>query len=425
MDCLKNISSDDVIKAIQSATNRIVFLAPGIDEATAAALSKAWQHLGPEAVTVILDVDAEVVRLGYGTEGGLATIQNAAGAFGQAVCHQPGVRICVVVADDISLIFAPTPLLIEGGSTQPDRPNGIALHATPKALGDELGIGEEGHAKREIGLKVVKAAEIETVKKDLHDNPPLKFDISRKERVFNAKLEFVEFELEGCFISSHTVPIPPELIGLAKKDPQTRSRLRSSFSLLGKADALGAKKKISEKILRDERQRISRLYLRPVKGYGVLIRRSNREAFQKEVDKLRDKVDAFRDALRAKLKDIFADNAKRLTKVLLPSIKKNFPEEWVGALGLTPTQKEIEEMLHQTLLRAFGDPETLLKEMRVNLNFKGVTYGTLIEEKFVKGASEQFPNLKLHDEYDASRGRAAVPTAAPSPPTAQNDLSLE
>jgi hypothetical protein len=407
MDCLKNITSADVIQAIQSARTRIVFLAPGIDEAIASALAVAWQDLGPEGVTVILDIDAEVMRLGYGTEKGLDEIQKAAAACNQAVCHQPGVRICVVVADDTSLIFSPTPLLIEGGSTQPDRPNGIALKTTPKALGDELGVGEEGHAKREIGKQVLNPAQIEAVKKDLHNNPPLKFDISRKERVFNSKLEFVEFELEGCFISRHTVTIPPELIGMAKMDQKTRDKLRSSFRLVEESDIIDSKKKISEKVLRDERQRIGRKFLRSIKDFGTLIRRSNKEAFEQEVATLREHVEAFRVALREKLKGIYEDNAKRLTKALLPSVAKHLPEDWIGVIGLAPQRKEIEQMLHQTLLRSFGDPEALLKEMRVNLNFKGVTYGTLVDPDFLKATGVVFPNLKLLEEFDAARGSAA------------------
>ncbi|MEN9581945.1 MAG: hypothetical protein RJA70_4954, partial [Pseudomonadota bacterium] len=362
-------------------------------------------------------IDAEVVRLGYGTEKGLEETLKAAASCNQAVCHQPGVRICVVAADETSLIFAPTPLLIEAGSLQPNRPNGIALQATPKVLGDELGVGADGPAKREIGLEIVKADAIEAVKKDLSGNPPLKFDISRKERVFNAKLEFVEFELEGCFISRHTVTIPPELVGMAKMDPKTRDKLRSSFRLLEESDILDAKKKISEKALRDECQRIRKIFLRPVSGYGTLMLRANKDTFEKEVRWFRTKVDAFQTALREKLTGIYDDNAKRLTKALLPSVLKRPPEEWIGALGINPERKEVERMLHHTLLDAFGDPEALLKEMRVNLNFKGVTYGTLNDAKFIKGASDQFPNLKLHEEYDAARGSAAPlqPNGKPVP----------
>src|SRR4051794_38053510 len=115
MDCLRNISRADVIAAIDDARERIVFLAPGIDKSTAGSLTKAWHRLGPDAITVILDVDPEVIRLGYGTEDGLDELQKTATDLGQPIGHQPGVRICVIVADETSLIFTPTPLLIEAG----------------------------------------------------------------------------------------------------------------------------------------------------------------------------------------------------------------------------------------------------------------------------------------------------------------------
>lgn len=412
MNCLRNISSADAIYAIVRAQRRIVLLSPGIDEAIATELAMAWQRLGPEAVTVILDIDPEVIRLGYGTEAGLDIIQNVAASLAQAVCHQAGIRLCVLVADDTTLIFSPTPLLIEAGSTQPERPNGISLQTTPKVLGDELGIGDEGAAKREIGLNIVNPAAIAEVKNDLRENPPLKFDVSRKERVFNAKLEFVELELEGCFVSRHTVTIPAELVGMVRMDKKTRDKLRSSFRLVEESDILDAKKKISEKALRNECQRIRKKFLRPVSGYGTLILRANREAFETEVAGLRERVEGFRQALRSKLKDVYAENAKRLTKALLPAVAKRPPEEWTGVLGANPTRQQIQEMLRQTLLSAFGDPETLLREMRVNLNFKGVTYSTLTDTKFIEAAQAQFPNLKLHEEYDAARG-ANPPRAEP------------
>jgi hypothetical protein len=405
MNCLRNITSADVVQAIQTASRRIVFLAPGLDEATAAALGEAWQRLGPDAVSVILDIDAEVIRLGYGTEKGLEVIQKVATSCDQAVGHQPGVRICVVVVDERSLVFSPTPLLIEAGSAQRNRPNGIVMEATPRSLGDELGIGAEGVARREIGLEVVNSGAIQAVKRDLHDNPPLKFDISRRERVFNARLEFVEFELEGCFISRHTVTISPGLLGMATMDEGIRGKLRSSFRLVEESDVLDAgDKKISEKKLREERQRIGRKFLRTIKGYGTLILRSNREAFEKEVEGLRQMVETFRQALGARLEGLFEENAQRLTKALLDSVAENPPEDWRSVLGANPKREQVESMLHRTLRRAFGNPESLVSEMRVNLNFKGVTYGTLVDPKFIQEAREVYPNLLLHEEYDAARG---------------------
>lgn len=418
MNCLKNITSTDVIAAIRAARVRVVFLAPGIDPDISTALSEAWQSLGPEAVAVILDVDPEVVRLGYGTLEGLESIQQTAAKLGQAVCHQPGVRICVVVADDRSLIFTPTPLLVEAGSTQPNRPNGVALQATPKNLGDELGIGDEGQARREIGLHIVPAQDVQAVKKDLKDNPPLKFDISRKERVFNAKLEFVEFEVEGCSISRHTVTIPQELLRITRMDKKTRAKLRSSFRLVEESDIIDSKNKMSEKTLREERLRIAKKFLVPIKGYGSVMLRANKDAFEKEVDGLRAKVAAFSVALREKLAGIYESNAKRLTKALLPAVAKKPPEHWTRVLGTNPDRQALEQHLQDTLLKSFGDPEDLLGAMQVNLVFKGITYGTLIAPEFVELASAAFPQIKLHEEYDATRGTAAPTPTAPSPPTA-------
>lgn len=404
MNCLKNITDADVIAAIRNARERVVFLAPGISDDAATALADTWKRLGPEAVSVILDVDPEVMRLGYGSLKGVETIRDTATALGQAVGHQPGVRICVVIADGSSLIFTPTPLLIEAGSTQPERPNGIALAATPPVLRDELGAGEEGNSTRQIGLEAVAPKQVEAMRKDLAENPPLKFDVARTERVFNSKLEFVEFELEGCMVSRHTVTIPPELVGMAKMDAKTRNKLRSSFRLLEDTDVLDAKKKISERSLRDERARIGRKYLRPIKGFGMVILRANKDGFESEVEGLRAKVVAFKNALAEKLKSLFEENAKRLTAALLPSVVKNPPEDWTGLLGPKPDKAQIAERLRLTLLEAFGSTESLLGAMRVNLVFKGITYATLHDPKFRTCAEQEFPQLTIHDEYDASRG---------------------
>jgi hypothetical protein len=389
-------------------------MAPGIDEPAASALSEAWGRLGGDSVSVILDTDPEVVRLGYGTLEGLEMIQRTAIEMDQAVCHQPGVRICVVLADEISMIFSPTPLLIEAGSSQPERPNGLMLSGVPSKLNDELGLGEGGVSNRKIGLEVVTPQRIEAVKSDIKENPPLKFDITRKERVFNAKLEFVEFELEGCFISRHTITIPPELVGMAKMDPKTRDKLRSSFRLIEKSDTLDAKKGVSEKSLSDERNRLGKKYLVPIKGYGTVILRSNKEAFEEEVKSLREKVVKFRELLRTKLSGIYGENAKRLTTALLPAVAKNPPENWTGVLGSTPDRASIKTQLYQTLLKSFGEPEALLREMKVNVVFKGVTYGTLTSEDFVRATSNSFPSLKLVDEFDASRGRETSGSTQPN-----------
>lgn len=402
--CLQNITEETLITLIRATRDRLVLLAPGISKPLAHEIGILWRRLSPDRVSVILDVDAEVCRLGYGSVEGLAEIQSTATAIGQMICHQPGIRLCVLVSDGKTLIYSPTPLLVEGGSMEPNRPNGFVLETTPSVIAHELGATTSGAESRTIGLDPVLVKKVEEIQDDLKQNPPLQFDIARTLRVFNSKLEFVEFELEGCFVSRRTIPIPAELLGLAKKNPSTRKKLRGSFRLIEPDELLDKKKKVSEESLKKERLRIAQQYLVSIQGFGTVMLRANKDSFLKEVEGLRKTVGAFREALAEKLESIFSRNAEELTKALLPSVAKNPPPAWLRFLGPVPNRTEIKDTLHRTLLEAFGPPEALLSAMKVNVVFKGVTYETLSDQDFVALAEKAFPKIILHEEFDAAKG---------------------
>src|SRR5262245_25246990 len=59
-----NVDDGVLVRQISSAMQRVVFIAPGLRKPIAEALAAALQRLTGK-VTVILDVDAEVCRLGY------------------------------------------------------------------------------------------------------------------------------------------------------------------------------------------------------------------------------------------------------------------------------------------------------------------------------------------------------------------------
>jgi hypothetical protein len=82
--------------------------------------------------------------MGYGTLEGLKTLRNAAHQLGTVVCHQPGVRIGLLIVDEITLVYSPTPLLLESGTTRPDRPNAIQLGQPPENVIRDVGLGERG-----------------------------------------------------------------------------------------------------------------------------------------------------------------------------------------------------------------------------------------------------------------------------------------
>ena len=62
MPSIQSITEQDLIDAIHAARQRVVYVAPGIWPEVAHSLVNAWNQLGAERVTVILDIDAEICR---------------------------------------------------------------------------------------------------------------------------------------------------------------------------------------------------------------------------------------------------------------------------------------------------------------------------------------------------------------------------
>jgi hypothetical protein len=65
-----------LIALICTARDRIIFMAPGLRKEVALALIGALDRELNVDVTVILDVDSEVCRLGYGDMAGLKLVQS-------------------------------------------------------------------------------------------------------------------------------------------------------------------------------------------------------------------------------------------------------------------------------------------------------------------------------------------------------------
>src|ERR1700733_2394229 len=121
------ISLDDgqLIELIQAARRGIFFAGPGMSLVVANAIRIRWNEMGPDAVQIILDADPEICRLGYGTVEALRVLHETARRLGSALLLRPGIRICLLISDDTTLVFSPTPLLVEGDSSQFPRPNAI------------------------------------------------------------------------------------------------------------------------------------------------------------------------------------------------------------------------------------------------------------------------------------------------------------
>lgn len=215
--------------------------------------------------------------------------------------------------------------------------------------------------------------------------------------MFNARFEFVEFELHGFSLSRKRVPIPSDLMGLAK-DPKAQKLVRSSFQLIG-----GHSEVSGDRVTR-LKQFIADKYLIGLPGHGTVILRDKKTDFQAAVKALERYVHRFQRLLKKKLESAIEANREALTSALLPSIVKNPPDRWQKFLAEHPKDQEIERMLRSELTRAFGRADDVFHEMRVRATFKGVTYESLSDPEFMRIASEKISSLDvLHYEFDAAK----------------------
>lgn len=385
------------IEFIGSARERLVVIAPAVTLPVADAICAKWHELRNDA-TVVLDSDPEVYRLGYGDEASLNRLTETAALMDVAIRRQPGLRLGIVIADARTLIYSPTPRLIEAGPNTPGSANALYIGAPPAAL--ERDIDASGGRPR-VGGGTLQEGDLTRIRRDLADNPPQKFDIARRMTVFNAYFEFVEFELTGVHIERKRVPIPAHLLGVA--DQKTREQIRSHFQVVPDGS------KLSGEALRHDRDLIARRFLCVIPNFGTVVRRSDKPAFKEAVEALKKSVEVFRQKLQAELQQSMDKSRRELVKALLPGVQRHPPKQWRFSDGRKPDKEACRVYIEQELEQAFGSAERVLSGMDVTLRFKGVTYEMLKDDEFLKAAEKVRLDVKrLHEEFDAAKAAPAV-----------------
>ncbi len=260
--------------------------------------------------------------------------------------------------------------------------------------------------------------------KDLERLPPKPYDVARIERVYNTKLQYVEFEVTGYKLAARRVPIPTDL--LVGTDKTLEARLRNTFSLLEGNDSLvvpivdtdpntGELKTdehrnsvmvdYSEKAIEEERKQIHTDFLTAVAGYGQLIPKMRRDEFDKRFKWFEARVAAFSIAVRQRLSNAIDESVKNLTEALLPGVLKNPPARLKKhMLSHTPTADDYRTALQAELAKAFNSGDRFFTPS-VKVSFKDLTYETIKDPKFNALLKKAFPSLgqrTIFEEHDAA-----------------------
>ena len=387
---------------IDQAQRRLIIVAPGLSMEVAEAVAERWQLLGRDSVSITLDVDSEVCRLGYGEIKAVRLLQEAANKLHTTLNTHPGIRIGVVISDDQTLIYAPTPLNVEAsprwGPSVPLKPNAIRIGLPPAELERDLGAGPEGLKDQIMGLDAVRREQLDAVEEDLRTLPPQRVDVSRLLRVYTAHIEFVELRLMGCMVNRRTIQVPSDLVGLA--DEKTRKLLESKFKILDEADA-----GVWGEELRRIKDFIVGRFLVRLPSYGHVIRLRDKGKFELAAKTLRKMLDRARKRKCQSLQAAIDRRLAALEAALLPAVVCHPPSRWPTDL----LNFDAADQLHEELAALAGTAEEMLQEAKVEVRYKGVTYETLIDPAFIAVVKNALPALgRLHEEENAAPAMPAI-----------------
>jgi len=403
MSVFLNVNPRYLADMIHSAHSRVLYASPGLNEVIASALINISKKIGIDNVTVLLDVSESVLRYGYGNIDGIMLLKEN----GIYIKESAGLRIGALICDDEGFIFTPTPLLIEAGKTDLTQPN--AIKAAPKQVEDiiyavippkVLQNKNEQKSVPEIGKKRITVEQIEKVKNSINENPPQKFDVARRVQVFSTSIEFVEMKLKGCEIQRHTVSIPTDLL-VGKADIETKKQLRAGFNIIEKGSSL------SGDAIRSKVNELKKAFTKPIPKYGSILLKSKKKKFNNAIEGLKQDIIKFQNKVEKDLDGEIKKARDRLTKMLMPAVTENPPDDLSCQIqGDKPTEEQVEKYLKIRLDDVFPSANDITREMSLDCIIKAVTYETISNEDFQNHIKNAYPLInwdEMFEEYDAAR----------------------
>lgn len=391
------VASDEAVVAlIAGARDRIVVIAPALTHAIAEAVARRLDDLGKLDVTVILDSDPEVYRLGFGDRDALDTIRKASAGSHFDLREQPGVRIGVIVSDETAMVYAPISKNIEAGSTSVERPNAIVLKgAAADRVAAAAGAYTGGDAlPREVGDQALKPAKVERMQSDLTANPPRPFDITRRLNVFSSKVQFVEIKARKYRMSRHQIRLPSELLDVT--DTGLRDRISGSIGL--PLDGIGALEitiehdgkpetlEINQEWLEKERQRIEKTFTFAVGKYGRVILRYKKDELDRVMSRFTIIVEKYQVALRAALAEKQSEFEAQIVAEYSPRWQRNPPEHLLQ-LYARPSSDDLKSAL-QSLARRMFEEAIDFDPPVVKVLYKNVAPESLEDAEFLSSLRE-------------------------------------
>jgi hypothetical protein len=418
-----SLSSVRIAEMVRTAQHAVCYAGPGIQPDVAQAMAETAQRLGPEMLTVSIDFDDRVMRMGYGDVGAVKVLLES----GIAVQSSPGLRTALVIVDNEGYIFTPTALYLEAEPTGGVSSNAVRMsreqvaqalaRLSPAAKAIAVAQADTPEAKQRIEAVTVdvvsapitpkKLAEVST---NLKEVPPVRFDLARQVRVFEPYLQYVELSLTGAAIQRHRLAIPASIQKLGGSE-ELENRLRTTFDLIEKGS------KLSSKPLEDLLNEIRKNFTPSLgKDHGRVVLKAAKPHLVARLADFRAKLDAHQKTVAADLQKHLDASREQVVAYYLARVIESRPDALLGqSLNGEISADSARRWINGELDRVFPTADSLIHEMKLEERYKDVTFETLNRGDFLQSVKEAFPTVdwdKAYKEFRAA-GQADNKPAAP------------
>ena len=408
-----HLSSKRIAEIIDKAEGPICYAGPGVQCEPALAMVSAAGRLGPEMLTVWIDFDERVMRMGYGDIKAVNLLRGA----GITVQHATGLRSAVIIADGQGYTFTPTPLYLEAEPgdgirnalrlTREQVAEALArLSPAQKTIAAALALNPEekdriANLPAEGDSIPVDDAKFNEVDASLKEAPPVKFDVVRQVRVFEPYLQYVELSLTGAAIQRHRLAIPASIQKLGGSQ-EIEGRLRTTFDLIEKGG------KLSSKPLEDDLNDIRKCFTPSLgKDHGRVVLKGAKPHLEKRLDAFRESLEKYQEAVKENLQQTLDESRQQIIDYYLLQVVDNPPDALLGQLlhSDKPSDEDARRWLDRELAFVFPSAEALIKKMSLEVRYKDVTFETLNRADFLDSVKEAFPAVdweKTYTEFKAA-----------------------
>jgi hypothetical protein len=406
-----HLSSARIAELVRAAKGSVCYAGPGIQDEPAKAMVELAGRIGPEFITVSLDFDEKVMRMGYGT----VTAVQKLGEAGIIINHSPGLRSALVIVDKDGYTFAPSPLYLESESDNESTRNALRLspaqvlealaRLSPAAkaiavaqTADPVEKSRIAALPVEVGATKVDEALYKQVDERLQIAPPVRFDLARQVRVFEPYLQYVDFKLTGAAIQRFRLAIPPSIQKLGG-DKDLEGRMRTTFDLIEKGGKLSSKP--LDKALNEIRNNFTPSL---GKDHGRVVLKHAKPLLVKRLATFHEMLKEHQAEVGRDLQALLDKSRATIVDYYVKKVMDGPPDALLGqSLSGKATEDGARQWLNGELDRVFPSAEALIKTIALDVKYKDVTFETLNGEDFLESVKQAFPQIDWDKAYEEFR----------------------